>query len=445
MKGQVAAEWAGFAAGAVIAGIVWIGVHPEYGWKTAAHVQAASAQAEQMDKPASAAKAAGEYGMGPVFNEAGGRYAAAGTPKDESDANGTQNGESAADGTPYVDPTATPTGKPATGALPSGARGENFADGGRDAGPGNSRASLRDNSPPSAAQSQPLPATVNVYLTEEERIESVPLEIYVRGVVAAEMPADFHPAALAAQALAARTYMVRRLLLQDDSGVPVPGADVTDTQTHQAYRPLKEMNRLRAEDEASWRKYNDAAASTKNRIIAYEGEPIQALYFSTSNGFTENSEDVFPNRIPYLRSVASPWDGKYSPRAEETVKLSLKQFYEKLGVRTVPAIAAIKGYPKLRVKEWTEGKRVKTLSLGSKTISGPDVREKLGLRSAAFTWSVKGGQIAITTFGSGHGVGMSQWGAEGMAQAGYTAEQIIQHYYTGTKVMEVSKLSTRRP
>ncbi|MDB4866873.1 MAG: spoIID, partial [Cohnella sp.] len=157
------------------------------------------------------------------------------------------------------------------------------------------------------AQPQPR-ISVHVYLTGEQRIETVPLETYVRGVVAAEMPTGFESAALEAQAMAARTYIVRRLLEHDNSNVPVQGAEVTDTQTHQVYRAISEMQQLRSRNPQAWRKADDAVRNTQGQVITYQGRPIQALYFSASNGYTENSEDVFPFALPYLRSVASPWE-----------------------------------------------------------------------------------------------------------------------------------------
>lgn len=373
MKVRAAAEWAGFTAGLVIAALAWMWLHLPIG--DAGNVQA-SAGAEASH----------------------------------------QNNTAAATG-------------PARPIVPVSA-GAKVSDNKEE--PRSSGAATATHS--SADSHIILPKTVRVYLAGEERVETVPLEIYVRGVVAAEMPPDFQPAALEAQAMAARTYIVRRMLKQDRSDVPVPDADVTDTQTHQAYRSLAEMNRLRTADEAAWRKYHQAAFRTAGRIITYEGEPIQALYFSASNGYTENSEEVFSHKIPYLRSVASHWDLQRDPRAKETVTMPLKEFYEKLGVRIMPAIAAVQGYPRLQVKEWTTGKRVKTLALGGKQISGQEVRSRLGLRSAAFEWSIQDGEITITTTGSGHGVGMSQWGAEGMAQEGHTAEEILSYYYPGTEL-----------
>ncbi|WP_123042271.1 stage II sporulation protein D [Cohnella candidum] len=293
--------------------------------------------------------------------------------------------------------------------------------------------------PYNASANQPEPI-IRVYLSEQRRIEKVPLETYVRGVVAGEMPADFEPAALEAQALAARTYMVRRLKLHDTSGVPVDGADVTDTQVNQVYRSLADMDNLRKQDGQAYTKIDDAVNNTKGKVIAYQGEPIQALYFSASNGYTENSEDVFPGVVPYLRSVISPWDRVGAPRSEETVQIPLDQFYEKLGIDSLPAGGATNGKPNIVVTEWSTGHRIKSITIAGQTFTGQELREKLGLRSTSFSWTTNNDEITFTTYGNGHGVGMSQWGAEGMAREGRTAEEIVEYYYSGTKLMEVSNL-----
>jgi stage II sporulation protein D len=285
---------------------------------------------------------------------------------------------------------------------------------------------------------------VRVYLEKKKRIEQVSLEDYVRGVVSAEMPADFSPSALEAQALAARTYVVRRLVMRDTSGVPVQGADITDTVKHQAYHDLAQMKQLRKYNADAWKKIDAAVSRTRGQIIVYDSEPIQAFYFSTSNGFTESVEDVFGVKLPYLRSVASPWDAEVSPRASETIEMPLGEFYAKLGLRK--AVAAFKDNrdaPGIETTAFTSGRRVKTLKVGDSVVSGLDVRERLELRSASFELAVDGNTVRITTYGSGHGVGMSQWGAEGMARKGFTAEQIVKYYYRGTELMEVSKLSER--
>lgn len=285
---------------------------------------------------------------------------------------------------------------------------------------------------------------VRVYLTGERKIETVPLEAYVRGVVAAEMPLDFEPAALEAQALAARTYIVRRLLNGDRTGVPAAGegAVVTDTTTHQVYRPQAEMAALQKADPKAWAKADEAAKRTQGKILAYSGEPIEALFFSSSNGYTENSEDVFPDKLPYLRSVASPWDREAVADWMDTREMTLQEFYKKLGVSGT-VLAGKSAAKSVRVAERTAGQRVKTLQVGSQAISGTDARDKLGLKSAAFDVTATGRNVVITTYGSGHGVGMSQWGAEAMAKRGRTAEQIVEYYYTGVGIEEVSKLADR--
>ncbi|MDB4868825.1 MAG: spoIID, partial [Cohnella sp.] len=256
----------------------------------------------------------------------------------------------------------------------------------------------------------------------------------------------FESAALEAQAMAARTYIVRRLLEHDNSNVPVQGAEVTDTQTHQVYRAISEMQQLRSQNPQAWRKADDAVRNTQGQIITYQGRPIQALYFSASNGYTENSEDVFPFALPYLRSVASPWEQQQqTASAARTTEMPIDEFYAKLGIRSTPTVVRLGGSPWLKVTEWTNGNRIKLLTVGAKTFTGQEVRELLNLRSSAFSWEIKSDKIIITTLGNGHGVGMSQWGAEGMAQSGYTAEEIVKHYYSGTQITEVSKLAPTFP
>jgi stage II sporulation protein D len=284
--------------------------------------------------------------------------------------------------------------------------------------------------------------SIKVYLSETGEIEKVPLEAYVEGVVAAEMPSAFQPAALEAQAVAARTFAVRRLWMNDHAGTP-KGADVTDTEAHQVYRSLQEMKRLKLDDAEAWRKTKEAAERTAGAILVYEGEPIQALFFSTSNGYTENSEEAFSTRLPYLRSVPSPWDKEDSPRAKETIEMKLADFYAKLGIeaQTVGKREGEEQSP--RVLEWTQGRRVKTLLAGDRKLSGVEARRRLGLRSASFEWRKEGDSIQITVYGSGHGVGMSQWGAEGMARAGKDSRQILKYYYKGVSIEQVSKLAKR--
>ncbi|MFC4811996.1 stage II sporulation protein D [Paenibacillus sp. GCM10023250] len=277
---------------------------------------------------------------------------------------------------------------------------------------------------------------VSVYLTKDKRIEHIPIELYVRGVLAGEMPVDFELEALKAQAIAARTYIYRRLLTGDRSGLGGERereADVDDTVMNQAYVSLGELLKRwnGREKDANLGKLNEAVEQTKGLIVTYGGQPIEASFFSTSNGYTENASDYWDLDLPYLRSVASPWDKAISPKYEQTVTMKLKDAAAKLGLTTAEVRS-------MRLLGTTPGDRVKDVRAGGKTLTGREIREKLSLASSDFSWTIDGNEISITTKGYGHGVGMSQWGADGMAKEGATAREILAHYYTGTKVVQAS-------
>ncbi|OBZ07929.1 stage II sporulation protein D [Bacillus sp. FJAT-27264] len=302
-----------------------------------------------------------------------------------------------------------------------------------------------------AAENIPQPQ-VSVYLSRSGQIETLPLEDYVSGVVAAEMPADFELEALKAQAVAARTFIARRLVAGDVSGVPVPGANVTDTVTHQAYVSSK---KLKADfTPVQQEKIHRAVLETRGVIMTYNGQPITASFFASSGGYTENSEEYWRGTVPYLRSVASPWDKEITPNYAVTSAFTAQELISKLGAgnAAVPAIKDLSASGKdgtsvsspsalpMEVLSLTTGHRIKEISIGGQVFTGREVREKLGLRSSQFSWKRKGDQILITTYGNGHGVGMSQWGANGMAKEGGTATQILKHYYTGITFAQVSTL-----
>src|SRR5699024_7528214 len=149
------------------------------------------------------------------------------------------------------------------------------------------------------------PFAVEVMRANSEQVEKVPLETYVSRVVASETPAEFEMEALKAQSLAARTFIVNRLLHQDNADKP----DVTDTTSDQVYHNEQELRKTMGSDyDEEMTKIKKAVAATKGEILTYKNNPITAAYFSTSNGYTENSEDYWKNKVPYLRSVESPWD-----------------------------------------------------------------------------------------------------------------------------------------
>lgn len=275
--------------------------------------------------------------------------------------------------------------------------------------------------------------TVAVYLTRRGETVAVPLEAYVRGVLAAEMPANFELEALKAQAIAARTYIARRLASGAAPADMPPGAEgaiVTDTVQHQAYA-TEEMLRERWGWFAYARnldKLTRAVNETEGVILTYEGQPIDATFFSASNGRTENSEDYWQEAIPYLRSVASPWDAKVAPDYERQAAFTFQELYRRLD------LPASNEAPAIELERTSAGGRVLSAKVAGRSFAGRDIREKLGLASTDFRWTIEEGQVVFTTRGAGHGVGMSQWGANGMAKEGSTAEEILAHYYTGARL-----------
>lgn len=268
---------------------------------------------------------------------------------------------------------------------------------------------------------------VAVFRSTTKQIENVGLEDYLVGVVGAEMPAEFKEEALKAQALTARTYIVNRLLSKDNLGAP-EGSQVTDTQIHQVYKSDEQLRKDWGPD-YDWKKKKvlEAVRATSGQILTYEGKPINATFFSTSNGYTENSQDYWGGDIPYLQSVSSPWD-KSSPKFTFQKEMAVKEFESRLGVK----VGAEKTIGKIVGR--TEGKRVAKVDFNGKTLTGKDIREKLDLRSSDFSWERKGDTIVITTRGFGHGVGMSQYGANGMAEEGKTYQEIVKHYYKGVEI-----------
>jgi stage II sporulation protein D len=282
------------------------------------------------------------------------------------------------------------------------------------------------------ARDEPL---VRVYLTSGRRVETVPLETYVRGVVAGEMPADFELEALKAQAIAARTYIVRKLFTGTGDAGAGGDYDVTDGETDQVYVPLERMRRLERERKEDMERIGRAVDETEGLVLAYGGEPIQAAYFSTSGGYTENAEDYWSVAVPYLRSVPSPWDAQLSPRYEQEIGMGLDEFYDRLGVRKRERKGGIE------VLSRTEGRSVKEIRIGKKVLTGREVREALDLPSANFTWRIEGGRITLICRGHGHGVGMSQWGAQALARAGNDAEQILAWYYRGARLVRAASLA----
>lgn len=283
---------------------------------------------------------------------------------------------------------------------------------------------------PNVPQAVTSNVEVAVYRSKQKTVEHVLLEDYVVGVVAAEMPSDFEMEALKAQALTARTFVVKRMI----NGAVLPNkADVTDTVDTQVYSSLADLKKQWGQSyEAKIERIQKAVRETAGQVLTFDGQPITASFFSTSNGYTENAEDYWGNPTPYLKSVDSPWD-KNTPKFLSEQKFSVADFEKKLGVKVL-ANGKVGN-----IAERTSGHRVKTVSFNGKQLSGREVREKLGLRSSDFTWRQEGSQVIITTKGYGHGVGMSQYGANGMAKEGKSYKDIVLHYYKGIEIKGVNE------
>ncbi|GEL77241.1 stage II sporulation protein D [Tenuibacillus multivorans] len=268
---------------------------------------------------------------------------------------------------------------------------------------------------------------VRVKRSETDEIEEVPLEKYVVSVVASEVPANFEMEAIKAQALAARTFVIQHLNQSSEEEF-----DVTDTVNHQVYKNFDELRSAWGVDYSkNINKIKQAVQETNGQIITYSGKPIAAQFFSTSNGYTENAEDYWQNEIPYLKSVSSPWD-EQSPEFLEQQVIPLTEVVNKLGLES----SSIQVSNTVR----TESSRIKEITINNKTFTGREVRELLGLRSNDFTIETKGDHIIFTTKGYGHGVGMSQYGANGMAEEGQTYKDIVKHYYQGVEIANVQEV-----
>lgn len=308
-----------------------------------------------------------------------------------------------------------------------------FSPGGEIAGPAHVPVSAPGNQVTQEISSLPI----KVYRTEKKVVETLPLETYITGVVAAEMPAEFELEALKAQALAARTYIVRRLNEGKFDDVPA-GGQVLDTVRHQVYMD-ENQRRERWKDQYEWKnqRITQAVRATAGVVLTYNGEPIDATFFSTSNGFTENSDEYWEKPIPYLKSVASPWDIQ-SPRYEETVIKTTAELEKDLGVKLAQEASTNGAW--YRIERTTTGNRVGKISIAGKEFTGREFREKLNLNSSSFTMELRGNQVFITTKGYGHGVGMSQWGANGMAKNGKSAEQIVKYFYQGINLQDYTRI-----
>jgi stage II sporulation protein D len=277
---------------------------------------------------------------------------------------------------------------------------------------------------------------IEVYMEDIDKVVTMNLEDYILGVVAGEMPASFHVEALKAQALAARTYTMLRMRRFGGSGCSKhPGAEIcTDSAHCQAYRNpatvKKDLNKLK-----------EAVYGTAGEVIVYDNRLIDAVFHSTSGGKTENSEEIWSNRVPYLRSVTSEYE-EHSPKYVTQQEISLDNFIQsikKLDAGVKINKKNIKN--EIKILERSEGGRITRLKIGDKIFKGMDVRNVLGLNSSNFNYNFGKNSILFTVIGNGHGIGMSQYGADGMAKNGAGYKDIVLHYYQGVDIVSINDLT----
>lgn len=267
---------------------------------------------------------------------------------------------------------------------------------------------------------------IRVKRTKDNTIIKIPLEEYIVGVLAGEMPIDFELEALKAQAVASRSYALKRIEYNKDKEY-----DVLDSIQNQVYLDneylkeawkgnyVKNINKLRT-----------AVNETIDQYLEYNDQVADTLFFSTSNGYTENSENIFNFECEYLKSVESPWDEDTSPAFNTSKIISLTEFYQNLNIPYNKNL-------NIEILKRSTTNRILLLKINNVEFKGTDIYNKLSLKSTDFTIELLGDTIKISTKGYGHGVGMSQYGALGMAKAGYTYEEILKHYYQNTNLKKL--------
>ena len=279
--------------------------------------------------------------------------------------------------------------------------------------------------------------TIKLLHADTGEIEELPLDTYLLGVVSAEMPANFEQEALNAQALVARTYTIYSIV---HSGGKHGEADICDDSTCCQAWISKEDRMARwdeAERELNWRKIENAVNTTAGKIITYNGEVIDAFFHSNSGGATEAPVNVWGGtNYPYLQSVETAGEDAYSQYSSEKV-LTKEELKNKILAKHSDFIIDYSQSDCIQILEYTESGRVKTIKIGNLNLSGVEVRTLLGLRSANFEVSIEGENIKFAVKGYGHGVGMSQTGADSMAKQGSNYEEIVKHFYTGVEITEM--------
>lgn len=274
---------------------------------------------------------------------------------------------------------------------------------------------------------------VKLLHTKTGEVEELELDQYLLGVVSSEMPASFEIEALKAQAVVARTYTIYKITEEKKH----ENADICDdSKCCQAW--ISKEDRFarwnEEERESNWSKIEEAVNSTKEEIVKYEGKPINAFFHSNSGGTTDTATAVWGGaNYPYLQAVETSGEDAYTQYSSEMV-LSKEEFANKIREYHSEFQIDYSLENQIEILSYTEGERVKEIKIGNLNLSGVEIRNIFKLKSAKFEINIDGENIKFNVIGYGHGVGMSQTGADSMARQGKNYEDIIKHFYTGVEI-----------
>ena len=280
--------------------------------------------------------------------------------------------------------------------------------------------------------------TIRLLHKDTGEVEEVGLDEYLYHVVSAEMPANYELEALKAQAVVARTYTVYKI-----QNPKHENADICDDANCCQAWVSKEERLARwkeTEREDNWKKIKECVDTTKGKIITYENKPINAFFHANSGGTTELPVNVWGGTdFPYLQVVETVGEEGYAQYSSE-VELTKEELIEKLKAKYEDIEIDFEKQEELKIMEYTDSGRVKTVKFGNHELSGVETRTLLGLKSTNFEIIKQDDKIKFTVKGYGHGVGMSQTGADAMAKQGSDYEEIIKHFYIGVEIKDINSL-----
>ncbi len=277
---------------------------------------------------------------------------------------------------------------------------------------------------------------VTSYLADKNEVKTFPFEEYITCVVAAEMPASFNEEALKAQAVAARSYIYNKIQtgMTHENGANV----CTDVNHCKAYISKDDLKQKWGDDfNAYFEKISNCVKETENMVMIYDGEIIDALFHSTSSGKTENASDIWGKSIPYLVSVSSFGD-ELSPKFKSSVTVSIDEFKEKIK-QAYPESEFDTSKPLIGEAERTNAGTILSIPIGNIILSGAELRKVFSLYSANIDFTVSDTEITMNVSGNGHGVGMSQYGANYLASQSKSFIEILKTYYTGVEVVKLKR------